>query len=146
MATETEEKQKQSGGNGRNTGRIEEIQGVVIEAVFPDQLPEINYAIYIERDASEDDEKISGSSSGNTASMTTPWISSIRPMLRFSVSVAANLNLLFALPVLASSDLRATLRQALGPRYDFQDFLGDLRLTLAVHLQREVLDDVPGVL
>ena len=29
----------------RNVGRIEEIQGVVIEAVFPDQLPEINHAI-----------------------------------------------------------------------------------------------------
>ena len=32
-----------------NTGRIEEIQGVVIDAVFPDQLPEINSAITIER-------------------------------------------------------------------------------------------------
>ena len=31
-------------------------------------------------------ELISGSSSGKTASMTTPWISSIRPTLRFSVS------------------------------------------------------------
>jgi F-type H+/Na+-transporting ATPase subunit beta len=28
-----------------NTGRVEQIQGVVIEAVFPDKLPEINYAI-----------------------------------------------------------------------------------------------------
>src|ERR671926_557828 len=40
--TETETKQ--------NTGRIEEIQGVVIEAVFPDALPEINHAITVERD------------------------------------------------------------------------------------------------
>ena len=61
MATETEEKQRRApSGNGRNVGRIEEIQGVVIEAVFPDELPEINSAIYIEREASEDDEKISG--------------------------------------------------------------------------------------
>src|SRR3954451_20226718 len=61
MATETSEQtQDETGGNGRNTGRIEEIQGVVIEAVFPDQLPEINSAIYVEREASEDDEKISG--------------------------------------------------------------------------------------
>src|SRR6478735_8247696 len=59
MATETEEK-KDATGNGRNVGRIEEIQGVVIEAVFPDELPEINSAIYIEREASEDAEKISG--------------------------------------------------------------------------------------
>jgi hypothetical protein len=40
-------------GNGeaakRNVGRIEEIQGVVIEAVFPDRLPEINHAITIAR-------------------------------------------------------------------------------------------------
>ncbi len=32
-----------------NVGRIEEIQGVVIEAVFPDSLPEINWAISIDR-------------------------------------------------------------------------------------------------
>ena len=33
----------------KNTGRIEEVQGVVIEAVFPDKLPEINHAILIRR-------------------------------------------------------------------------------------------------
>jgi F-type H+/Na+-transporting ATPase subunit beta len=33
----------------RNIGRIEEVQGVVIEAVFPDKLPEINHAIAIPR-------------------------------------------------------------------------------------------------
>src|SRR5271156_5010987 len=33
----------------RNLGRIVEIQGVVIEAVFPDKLPEINHAITIAR-------------------------------------------------------------------------------------------------
>ena len=33
----------------RNVGRIEEIQGVVIEAVFPDDLPEINHAITVDR-------------------------------------------------------------------------------------------------
>src|SRR5215207_10896537 len=33
----------------KNVGRIEEIQGVVIEAVFPEQLPEINFAITIDR-------------------------------------------------------------------------------------------------
>ncbi|MGH2914362.1 MAG: F0F1 ATP synthase subunit beta, partial [Solirubrobacteraceae bacterium] len=32
-----------------NTGRIEEIQGVVIEAVFPDRLPEIYHAIKVAR-------------------------------------------------------------------------------------------------
>jgi F-type H+-transporting ATPase subunit beta len=32
-----------------NRGRIEEIQGVVIEAVFPESLPEINHAIEIDR-------------------------------------------------------------------------------------------------
>jgi F-type H+-transporting ATPase subunit beta len=36
----------------RNVGTIEEIQGVVIEAVFPDELPEINSAIVVERDES----------------------------------------------------------------------------------------------
>jgi F-type H+-transporting ATPase subunit beta len=33
----------------RNVGRIEEIRGVVIEAVFPDTLPEINHAITVDR-------------------------------------------------------------------------------------------------
>ncbi|HTX46394.1 MAG TPA: F0F1 ATP synthase subunit beta, partial [Solirubrobacteraceae bacterium] len=35
----------------KNVGRIEQIQGVVIEAVFPDRLPEIYHAITIERPA-----------------------------------------------------------------------------------------------
>src|ERR1044072_7436578 len=35
--------------NKQNVGRIEEIQGVVIEAVFPDELPEIYSAITIDR-------------------------------------------------------------------------------------------------
>jgi F-type H+/Na+-transporting ATPase subunit beta len=34
----------------RNVGRIEEINGVVIEAVFPDSLPEINWAFTIDRE------------------------------------------------------------------------------------------------
>src|SRR5215218_10624776 len=63
MAIETDEKTEETSENERNVGRIEEIQGVVIEAVFPDELPEINSAIYIEREVSEDDEKISGGSS-----------------------------------------------------------------------------------
>src|SRR5947209_7267668 len=41
-----------TGGSGAtNLGRIEEIQGVVIEAVFPDKLPEINHAIKVRRPA-----------------------------------------------------------------------------------------------
>jgi len=36
-------------GSERNVGRIEEIQGVVLELVFPDKLPEINHAITIKR-------------------------------------------------------------------------------------------------
>src|SRR4051812_32842742 len=35
----------------KNVGRIEEIQGVVIEAVFPEELPEINSAVTIDRGA-----------------------------------------------------------------------------------------------
>jgi F-type H+-transporting ATPase subunit beta len=45
----------------RNVGRIEEIQGVVIEAVFPDKLPEINSAIIVKRESNpSEDEKLSG--------------------------------------------------------------------------------------
>jgi F-type H+/Na+-transporting ATPase subunit beta len=48
----TEEKPATAGGGAEkdtNRGRIEEIQGVVIEAVFPDKLPEINHAVLIAR-------------------------------------------------------------------------------------------------
>ena len=34
--------------NGRNVGKIVEIKGVVIDAVFPDTLPSINNAVSIE--------------------------------------------------------------------------------------------------
>jgi F-type H+-transporting ATPase subunit beta len=44
----------------QNTGRIEEIQGVVVEAVFPDKLPEIYHAIKVRRpDAAREEEAIS---------------------------------------------------------------------------------------
>jgi F-type H+/Na+-transporting ATPase subunit beta len=56
-ATETEPQEKTE---KRNVGRIEEIQGVVIEVVFPDELPEINSALVIEReDNPEEQEGIS---------------------------------------------------------------------------------------
>ena len=58
---ETESSDEGSQSSERNVGRIEEIQGVVIEASFAERLPEINSAIYIEREGDEDDEKISGS-------------------------------------------------------------------------------------
>src|SRR5580692_1373179 len=49
-------------GNGaeRNVGRIDEIQGVVIEAVFPDRLPEINHAITVARPAAGGEEEAPG--------------------------------------------------------------------------------------
>jgi F-type H+-transporting ATPase subunit beta len=61
-----EQKERSESANGRdgkrNVGRIEEIQGVVIEAVFPEELPEINHAITVEREAPE--EEMEGISSG----------------------------------------------------------------------------------
>src|SRR3954447_23312076 len=45
----TEEQSEQSSSDDKNVGRIEEITGVVIEAVFPDELPEINHALRIKR-------------------------------------------------------------------------------------------------
>src|SRR3954454_5287625 len=45
----TEEQQSEEKGEQRNVGRIEEIQGVVIEAVFPDELPEIYSALTVAR-------------------------------------------------------------------------------------------------
>ena len=47
-----------SDNNGKNTGRIEEITGVVVDVVFPDQLPEIFSAIVIEVDKTEERDEV----------------------------------------------------------------------------------------
>src|SRR6202046_4064077 len=57
----TTEEQTEGAESERNVGRIEEIQGVVIEAVFHDKLPEINHAILVRRPEAaraEEDEDI----------------------------------------------------------------------------------------
>jgi F-type H+/Na+-transporting ATPase subunit beta len=52
----------------RNTGRIEQVQGVVIEAVFPDKLPEIYHAIRVRRpDVAKAEEEISAAVSPEEA-------------------------------------------------------------------------------
>ena len=53
----TAETQSDEAQRTENIGRIEEVQGVVIEAVFPDKLPEINHAIRIKRPASAREEE-----------------------------------------------------------------------------------------
>ncbi|MEA2475134.1 MAG: F-type H+/Na+-transporting ATPase subunit beta [Thermoleophilaceae bacterium] len=59
------EQESGSGGNGsgggKNVGRVEEIQGVVIEVVFPDDLPEIYNALEIDLEAYGEDDEVSGS-------------------------------------------------------------------------------------
>src|SRR5215210_2396453 len=52
MAT-VETEQSSSGGGTTNVGRIEEIQGVVVEVVFAENLPEINSALTVERDGDQ---------------------------------------------------------------------------------------------
>jgi F-type H+-transporting ATPase subunit beta len=50
--SKTSDEERDEGQNGsekRNVGRIDEIQGVVIEAVFPDELPEIYHALLVKR-------------------------------------------------------------------------------------------------
>ena len=62
MATTSEETTQTE--TKQNTGTIEEIQGVVIEAVFPDKLPEIYHAIKVKRPEAaraEEDEDIAAS-------------------------------------------------------------------------------------
>src|SRR3954465_15406485 len=49
----------------KNVGRIEEIQGVVIEAVFPDELPEINSAITVTRESNPEEEEGVSAGTGN---------------------------------------------------------------------------------
>src|ERR671932_548645 len=82
-------------------------------------------------------ELISGSSSGKTASTTTPWISSIRPTLRPSRRSCSCCSWVAAINLLG---------QALRPGDHFHDLLGDRGLALAVHLQGVFLDQLAGVL
>ncbi len=66
-STPTASETANGSGAKRNVGRIDEIQGVVIEAVFPDRLPEINHAITVARPAAaaaEDEEDIAAAQEG----------------------------------------------------------------------------------
>jgi F-type H+-transporting ATPase subunit beta len=63
-ATTSEQNQEGQGGsgsNGQNVGRVEEIQGVVIEVAFPDELPEIYNALEIDLEAYGEADEVSGS-------------------------------------------------------------------------------------
>ena len=65
----TAETQEAEAQRTENVGRIEEVQGVVIEAVFPDKLPEINHAIKIRRpEAARAEEDI------DTAAAVDEWL------------------------------------------------------------------------
>jgi F-type H+/Na+-transporting ATPase subunit beta len=65
-ATTSEQQQTDQGGssNGHNIGRVEEIQGVVIEAVFPDELPEIYNALEIDLEQFGEEEGVSSGTGG----------------------------------------------------------------------------------
>ena len=63
MAT-VDQVQETSGDGKTNVGRIEEIQGVVVEVVFPDELPEINSALTVQRTAANREEEAEGISAG----------------------------------------------------------------------------------
>jgi F-type H+-transporting ATPase subunit beta len=68
MAT-TAETQQAEGERTENVGRVEEVQGVVIEAVFPDKLPEIYHAIKIRRpEAARAEEDV------DTAAAVDDWL------------------------------------------------------------------------
>ena len=45
----------ESNGSGSNVGRVEQVTGVVIDAVFPDELPEIFSAVTIETSGGDND-------------------------------------------------------------------------------------------
>src|SRR5689334_3167863 len=66
----TVESQTQSGEERtENVGRVEEVQGVVIEAVFPDKLPEIYHAVKIRRpEAARAEEDV------DTAAAVDEWL------------------------------------------------------------------------
>src|SRR4051794_19067221 len=55
--TEQRRTEGESSNGKRNVGTVEQITGVVIEAVFPDELPEINHALHVKKtDAMREEE------------------------------------------------------------------------------------------
>jgi F-type H+/Na+-transporting ATPase subunit beta len=64
--TQPQQEQQRTNGDG-NFGTIEEIQGVVVEAVFPDDLPEIYTALEVEleREDAEQEEELTGERGGS---------------------------------------------------------------------------------
>ncbi|MGH2886848.1 MAG: F0F1 ATP synthase subunit beta, partial [Solirubrobacteraceae bacterium] len=71
MSVAQEQRSESSEGEPekKNTGRVEEVQGVVIEAVFPDKLPQINHAILIRRpDVAREEEAL------DLAAEEDPWL------------------------------------------------------------------------
>jgi F-type H+-transporting ATPase subunit beta len=65
MSATTETPETEDKSEDRNVGRIEEIQGVVIEVVFPDKLPEINSALEIDREDNPEEQEGVSSGTGN---------------------------------------------------------------------------------
>ncbi|HMH47370.1 MAG TPA: hypothetical protein VK538_06590, partial [Solirubrobacteraceae bacterium] len=63
-STATPQSTNDDAAGGQNVGRIEEIQGVVIEAVFTERLPEINHAITVARPKAAAEEEAEGISPG----------------------------------------------------------------------------------
>jgi F-type H+/Na+-transporting ATPase subunit beta len=55
--TQQQEQQARDGRRDADLGTVEEVQGVVVEAVFPGDLPEINHALEIEMDSADGDGK-----------------------------------------------------------------------------------------
>jgi F-type H+/Na+-transporting ATPase subunit beta len=53
--TQAEQQERSEERRDDNAGRVEEVQGVVVEVVFPGDLPEINHALEIELDSDDGD-------------------------------------------------------------------------------------------
>ena len=74
----TTEEHTEGAESERNVGQIVEIQGVVIEAVFHDKLPEINHAILVQRPEAaraEEDEDIAATTVSARSRWTRPTAS-----------------------------------------------------------------------
>ncbi len=58
-ATKSEQQEQKKNGDG-NVGTVEEIQGVVIEVAFPDELPEIYNALEVDLERYGEDDETAG--------------------------------------------------------------------------------------
>ena len=131
--TQTEQK--------RNVGRIEEIQGVVIEAVFPDKLPEINSAIIVERSTSQGAEEDDGEEHPSHSALVE-YEPDPEEILRRLIPAYVEISIFRALLESTASEHGARMTAMRNASENAGDIIKDLTLQMNRERQAEITQEI----